>query len=107
MTGKQICPLLMFAPYVKNISDTAFAVYHLYRFCKPIMTKPKPAPKPQTPPTPPTETSAPQTPEQQSHGAEAAGEPTSEPTTEGGATESAGGEQMETDKPEGAGAPSA
>lgn len=88
-------------------SDIKKKAEALDRFCKPIMTKPKPAPKPQTPPTPPTETSAPQTPEQQSHGAEAAGEPTSEPTTEGGATESAGGEQMETDKPEGAGAPSA
>ncbi|PAN17560.1 hypothetical protein PAHAL_3G140000 [Panicum hallii] len=66
----------------------------LDRFCKPIMTKPKPAPKPQTPP--PTETPAPepQTPEQQQpHGENAAGEPTSE---------EAAAEQMDTDKPEGA-----
>ncbi|GJN35845.1 hypothetical protein PR202_gb24657 [Eleusine coracana subsp. coracana] len=65
-------------------------------FCKPIMTKPKPAPKPQTPP-PQAETPAqePQTQEQPQNGAAAGGEPTSE----GGAQEPAG-EQMETDKPD-------
>lgn len=77
-------------------SETLF-----YRFCKPTMTKPKPAPKPQTPPpqTPPsqpeTQAPEPQTPEQQQGGAGAGGEPTSE----GGAQE-ASGEQMDTDKPD-------
>jgi heat shock protein 4 len=66
----------------------------LDRFCKPIMTKPKPAPKPQTPP--PAETPAPeaQTPEPQSSGASEPSEPASEGADQG---ESAA-EQMDTDK---------
>ncbi|KAG2616768.1 hypothetical protein PVAP13_3NG176682 [Panicum virgatum] len=89
-----------FANPVLLVSDLKKKAETLDRFCKPIMTKPKPAPKPQTPPpqTPPqTETQAqePQTPEQQQNGAGATGEPASE----GGAQE-ASGEQMDTDKPE-------
>jgi heat shock 70kDa protein 4 len=63
----------------------------LFRFCKPIMTKPRPAPKSQTPPP---QAGTPETPEQPQNSAAAAGEPASE----GGAQEPAG-EQMETDKP--------
>ena len=65
------------------------------------MTKPKPAPKPQTPPpqTPPpqpeTQAPEPQTPEQQQNGAGATGVPASE-----GGVQEASGEQMDTDKPE-------
>ena len=65
------------------------------------MTKPKPAPKPQTPPpqTPPpqpeTQAPEPQTPEQQQNGAGATGEPASE-----GGVQETSGEQMDTDKPE-------
>ncbi|CAN6331610.1 unnamed protein product [Urochloa humidicola] len=83
------------------VSDLKKKAETLDRFCKPIMTKPKPAPKPQTPPpqTPPpqpeTQAPEPQTPEQQQNSAGAAGEPSSE----GGAQE-ASGEQMDTDKPE-------
>ncbi|KAG2625009.1 hypothetical protein PVAP13_3KG160900 [Panicum virgatum] len=90
-----------FANPVLLVSDLKKKAETLDRFCKPIMTKPKPAPKPQTPPpqTPPPqpETRAPesQTPEQQQNGAGATGEPASE----GGAQE-ASGEQMDTDKPE-------
>lgn len=60
------------------------------------MTKPKPAPKPQTPP--PAETSPPeaQTPEQQPDGATEA----SEPASEGGAWEQPPAEQMDTDEPD-------
>ncbi|KAG8053155.1 hypothetical protein GUJ93_ZPchr0001g30913 [Zizania palustris] len=67
------------------------------RFCKPIMVKPKPAPKPQTPPRPPAETSdgEARTPEPQPHGAEASGEPPL--ASEGDANESPTSEQMETD----------
>lgn len=66
----------------------------LDRFCKPIMTKPKPAPKPQTPP--PAETPAPeaQTPEPQSSGASEPSEPASEGADQGEST----AEQMDTDK---------
>ena len=77
-------------------SETMF-----YRFCKPIMTKPKPAPKAQTPPpqTPPpqpeTQAPEPQTPEQQQSGSGAAGEPGSE-----GGVQQASGEQMDMDKPD-------
>ncbi|CAN6349870.1 unnamed protein product [Urochloa humidicola] len=82
------------------VSDLKKKAETLDRFCKPIMTKPKPAPKPQTPPpqtpSPQPETHAPepQTPEQQQDGADAAGEPASD----GGAE--ASGEQMDTDKPD-------
>ncbi|XP_066361911.1 heat shock 70 kDa protein 15-like [Miscanthus floridulus] len=72
----------------------------LDRFCKPIMTKPKPAPKPETPP--PAETTQapePQTPEQQQSNGES--------TASGGAAEEPPAEQMDTDKPEGATDPSA
>ncbi|TVU17170.1 hypothetical protein EJB05_33187 [Eragrostis curvula] len=79
-----------YANPVLLVSDIKKKAETLDRFCKPIMTKPKPAPKPQTPP--PQE---PQTPEQPQNGAAAAGEPASE----GGAREPAG-EQMETDKPD-------
>jgi len=90
-----------FANPVLLVSDLKKKAETLDRFCKPIMTKPKPAPKPQTPPpqTPPpqpeTQAPEPQTPEQQQNGAGATGEPASE----GGAQE-ASGEQMDTDKPE-------
>ncbi|KAF8727010.1 hypothetical protein HU200_019505 [Digitaria exilis] len=79
-------------------SDLKKKAETLDRFCKPIMTKPKPALKPQTPP--PTETPAreTQTPEQQqSNGENSASEPTGE-----NAAEEPAAEQMETDKPEGA-----
>ena len=65
------------------------------------MTKPKPAPKAQTPPpqTPPpqpeTQAPEPQTPEQQQSGSGAAGEPGSE-----GGVQQASGEQMDMDKPD-------
>ncbi|CAN6340828.1 unnamed protein product [Urochloa humidicola] len=78
------------------VSDLKKKAETLDRFCKPIMTKPKPAPKPQTPPPQPeTQAPEPQTPEQQQNGAGAAGESASE----GGAQE-ASGEQMDMDKPE-------
>ncbi|GJN35846.1 hypothetical protein PR202_gb24658 [Eleusine coracana subsp. coracana] len=85
-----------YANPVLLVSDIKKKAETLDRFCKPIMTKPKPAPKPQTPP-PQAETPAqePQTQEQPQNGAAAGGEPTSE----GGAQEPAG-EQMETDKPD-------
>ncbi|KAL6608315.1 hypothetical protein ACP70R_041378 [Stipagrostis hirtigluma subsp. patula] len=73
----------------------------LDRFCKPIMTKPKPAPKPQTPPPAETAAPEPQTPEQQPNGGN-----TGEPASEGAAQEPAP-EQMDTDKPDGAAEPSA
>ena len=66
------------------------------------MTKPKPAPKAQTPPpqTPPpqpeTQAPEPQTPEQQQNGSGAAG---GEPGSEGG-VQQASGEQMDMDKPD-------
>ncbi|PUZ64281.1 hypothetical protein GQ55_3G131500 [Panicum hallii var. hallii] len=90
-----------FANPVLLVSDLKKKAETLDRFCKPIMTKPKPAPKPQTPPpqTPPpqpeTQAPEPQTPEQQQNAAGAAGES----ACEGGAQE-ASGEQMDTDKPE-------
>nr|ACR37007.1 unknown [Zea mays] len=71
----------------------------LDRFCKPIMTKPKPVPKPQTPPPAETQAPEPQTPEQQRSNGES--------TTSEGAAEEPPAEQMETDKPEGATDPSA
>uniref|UniRef100_A0A804PYT1 Heat shock 70 kDa protein 14 n=1 Tax=Zea mays TaxID=4577 RepID=A0A804PYT1_MAIZE len=71
----------------------------LDRFCKPIMTKPKPAPKPQTPPVAENQAPEPQTPEQQQSGGES--------TASEGAAEEPRAEQMETDKPEGATDPSA
>ncbi|XP_062179746.1 heat shock 70 kDa protein 15-like [Phragmites australis] len=75
----------------------------LDRFCKPIMTKPKPAPKPQTPPPAETPAPEPQTPEQQqSDGANTASEAASE-----GAAQEPAAEQMDTDKPDGAADPSA
>jgi heat shock protein 4 len=85
-----------YANPVLLVSDIKKKAETLDRFCKPIMTKPRPAPKPQTPP-PQAETPAqePQAPEQPQNGAAAAGEPASE----GGAQEPAG-EQMETDKPD-------
>ncbi|XP_062179844.1 heat shock 70 kDa protein 15-like [Phragmites australis] len=78
------------------VSDLKKKAETLDRFCRPILTKPKPAPKPQTPP-PQAETSEPrpQTPEQQQNGAGAAGEPASE----GGAQEPAA-EQMDTENPD-------
>ncbi|KAJ1261994.1 hypothetical protein BS78_09G072400 [Paspalum vaginatum] len=67
----------------------------LDRFCKPIMTKPKPAPKPQTPPPQPeTQAPEPQTPEQQQ---DDAGGASGDPVSEGGVQETSG-EQMDTDK---------
>ncbi|XP_047096322.1 heat shock 70 kDa protein 15-like [Lolium rigidum] len=69
----------------------------LDRFCKPIMTKPKPAPKPQTPPPSETPAPEPQTPEQHPDGATEAGDPASE----GGAQEQPAAEEMDTDKPDG------
>ncbi|KAK3140544.1 hypothetical protein QOZ80_5AG0402430 [Eleusine coracana subsp. coracana] len=85
-----------YANPVLLVSDIKKKAETLDRFCKPIMTKSKPAPKPQTPP-PQAETPAqePQTQEQPQNGAAAGGEPTSE----GGVQEPAG-EQMETDKPD-------
>ncbi|KAG0517223.1 hypothetical protein BDA96_09G070300 [Sorghum bicolor] len=83
------------------VSDLKKKAETLDRFCKPIMTKPKPAPKPQTPPpqTPPpqpeTQAPEPQTPEQQQSGSGAAGEPGSE-----GGVQQASGEQMDMDKPD-------
>ncbi|KAJ1261991.1 hypothetical protein BS78_09G072100 [Paspalum vaginatum] len=80
------------------VSDLRKKAETLDRFCKPIMTKPKPAPKPQTPPpqTPPpqpeTQAPEPQTPEQQQNGA-------GEPASEGGAQETSS-EQMDMDKPD-------
>ncbi|KAE8772619.1 Heat shock 70 kDa protein 4L [Hordeum vulgare] len=78
------------------VSDLKKKAEALDRFCKTIMTKPKPAPKPQTPP--PAETSSPeaQTPEQQPDGATEA----SEPASEGGAWEQPAAEQMDTDEPD-------
>ncbi|VAH03108.1 unnamed protein product [Triticum turgidum subsp. durum] len=78
------------------VSDIKKKAEALDRFCKSIMTKPKPAPKPQTPP--PAETSPPeaQTPEQQPDGATEA----SEPASEGGAWEQPAAEQMDTDEPD-------
>ncbi|KAL6897866.1 hypothetical protein ACP4OV_006825 [Aristida adscensionis] len=87
------------------VSDLKKKAEALDRFCKPIMTKPKPAPKPQTPPPAPQAASPapePQAPEQQQNGAGAAGEPASE----GGAQEPTA-EQMDTDKPDGSADPSA
>ncbi|KAM0899959.1 hypothetical protein ACQ4PT_020965 [Festuca glaucescens] len=69
----------------------------LDRFCKPIMTKPKPAPKPQTPPPSETPAPEPQTPEQHPDGATEAGDPASE----GGSQEQPAAEEMDTDKPDG------
>ncbi|AQK93155.1 Heat shock protein 15 [Zea mays] len=83
------------------VSDLKKKAEALDRFCKPIMTKPKPAPKPQTPPphTPPPQPEAqasdPQTPEQQQSGTGAAGEPGSE-----GGVQQASGEQMDMDRPD-------
>jgi heat shock protein 4 len=76
------------------VSDIKKKAEALDRFCKPIMTKPKPAPKPQTPP--PAETPAPeaQTPEPQSSGASEPSEPASEGADQGEST----AEQMDTDK---------
>jgi heat shock protein 4 len=66
------------------------------------MTKPKPAPKPQTPPPSDAPAPEPQSPEQHPDGATEAGDPTSE----GGAQEQPAGEQMDTDKPDGSPDPS-
>jgi heat shock protein 4 len=76
------------------VSDIKKKAEALDRFCKPIMTKPKPAPKPQTPP--PAETPAPeaQTPEPQSSGSSEPSEPASEGADQGEST----AEQMDTDK---------
>lgn len=75
------------------VSDIKKKAEALDRFCKPIMTKPRPAPKPQTPP--PAETPSPEahTPEQQSNGADESGEPASD-----GAQDEHAAEQMDTDK---------
>jgi heat shock protein 4 len=76
------------------VSDIKKKAEALDRLCKPIMTKPKPAPKPQTPP--PAETPSPEahTPEQQSSdGANEAAEPASD-----GAQDQPAAEQMDTDK---------
>ncbi|KAM0912754.1 hypothetical protein ACQ4PT_012575 [Festuca glaucescens] len=74
----------------------------LDRFCKPIMTKPKPATKPQTPPPSEIPAPEPQTPEQHPDGATEAGAPASE----GGAQEQPAAEEMDTDKPDGSTDPS-
>ncbi|WVZ96785.1 hypothetical protein U9M48_042379 [Paspalum notatum var. saurae] len=80
------------------VSDLRKKAETLDRFCKPIMTKPKPAPKPQTPlpqtppPQPETQAPEPQTPEQQQNG-------DGEPASEGGVQETSS-EQMDMDKPE-------
>ncbi|KQK07192.1 heat shock 70 kDa protein 15 [Brachypodium distachyon] len=86
---KHINPVLL-------VSDIKKKAEALDRFCKPIMTKPKPAPKPQTPP--PAENPAPeaQTPEQQSSGASEA----DEPANEGASQDQPAAEQMETDRAE-------
>ncbi|KAL6897865.1 hypothetical protein ACP4OV_006824 [Aristida adscensionis] len=84
------------------VSDLKKKAEALDRFCKPIMTKPKPAPKPQTPPPAPQAGSPapePQAPEQQQNGAGTA-------ASEGDAQEP-DAEQMDTDKPEGSVDPSA
>ncbi|VAH03131.1 unnamed protein product [Triticum turgidum subsp. durum] len=75
------------------VSDIKKKAEALDRFCKPIMTKPRPAPKPQTPP--PAETPSPEahTPEQQSNGADESAEPASD-----GAQDEHAAEQMDTDK---------
>ncbi|XP_006654112.1 heat shock 70 kDa protein 15-like [Oryza brachyantha] len=96
------------------ISDIKKKAEALDRLCKPIMTKPKPAPtKPQTPPPPPPPTETPATPEpqtpeqqqqQQSDGAGEAGEPTS---VGGAQDQEPAAEQMDTDKPDGSAEPSA
>ncbi|TVU17180.1 hypothetical protein EJB05_33197 [Eragrostis curvula] len=91
-----------YANPVLLVSDIKKKAETLDRFCKPIMTKPKPAPKPQTPPQAETPAQEPRTPEQPQNGAAAAGEPASE----GGAQEPAG-EQMETDKPDNSAEPAA
>jgi heat shock protein 4 len=83
-------------------SDLKKKAETLDRFCKPIMTKPKPAPKPQTPPPAETQAPTPQTPEQQPDSADLASEPASE-----GASQEPAMEQMDMDKPEGAAEPSA
>uniref|UniRef100_A0ACD5U7P9 Uncharacterized protein n=1 Tax=Avena sativa TaxID=4498 RepID=A0ACD5U7P9_AVESA len=84
------------------VSDLKKKADALDRFCKPIMTKPKPAPKPQTPPPSDAPAPEPQSPEQHPDGATEAGDPTSE----GGAQEQPAGEQMDTDKPDGSPDPS-
>ncbi|XP_072999298.1 heat shock 70 kDa protein 15-like [Typha latifolia] len=88
-------PVLLFAD-LKRKAET------LDRFCRPIMTKPRPPPaKPQTPP--PTETPAqPQPTEQQPQGEDAAGEQNTEASAQAPATE-----PMDTDKSEGAANPAA
>uniref|UniRef100_A0ACD5TQN1 Uncharacterized protein n=1 Tax=Avena sativa TaxID=4498 RepID=A0ACD5TQN1_AVESA len=84
------------------VSDLKKKAEELDRFCKAIMTKPKPAPKLQTPPPSDAPAPEPQSPEQHPNGATKAGDPTSE----GGAQEQPAGEQMDTDKPEGSPDPS-
>ncbi|XP_072964556.1 heat shock 70 kDa protein 15-like [Typha angustifolia] len=88
-------PVLLFAD-LKRKAET------LDRFCRPIMTKPRPPPaKPQTPP--PTETPAqPQPTEQQPQGEDAAGEQNTAASAQAPATE-----PMDTDKSEGAANPAA
>ncbi|XP_051180858.1 heat shock 70 kDa protein 15 [Lolium perenne] len=84
------------------VSEVKKKAEALDRFCKPIMTKPKPAPKPQTPPPSETPAPEPQTPEQHPDGATEAGDPASE----GGAQEQPAAEEMDTDKPDGSTDPS-
>ncbi|WVZ96788.1 hypothetical protein U9M48_042381 [Paspalum notatum var. saurae] len=86
---KHANPVLLVSE-LKNKAET------LDRLCKPIMMKPKPAPKPQTPPPQPeTQAPEPQTPEQQQDDAGASGDP----VREGGVQETSG-EQMDTEKPD-------
>ncbi|XP_058728972.1 heat shock 70 kDa protein 15-like [Vicia villosa] len=70
------------------------------RFCKPIMTKPKPV-KPATPPAPPSPASSGS--EQQQPQADANANSTNENAGDGSQASSASTEPMETDKPENAG----
>ncbi|XP_044966960.1 heat shock 70 kDa protein 15-like [Hordeum vulgare subsp. vulgare] len=75
------------------VSDIKKKAEALDRFCKPIMTKPRPAPKPQTPPLAETPSPEAYTPEEQSNGADESAEPASD-----GAQDEHVGEQMDTDK---------
>lgn len=68
-----------------------------YRFCRPIMTKPKPA-KPATPETPATP--PPQGTEQQQHGGDANADPSDTAGNADAEAAPASGEPMETEKPD-------
>lgn len=88
-----MCNLCMLAYWISEMSC-------VIRFCRPIMTKAKPAPPKPSTPEAPTATPPQGAESQQGGAADANTSPNPSENTQGGDVPPASGEPMETDKPE-------